>query len=88
MTKVLQTTLYLWKPPSNSFNTPLKTKDRLDIFRALQKAYDVLEQEEEVEFDDEESEPSLASRIYQAMESGNLNETKIPKSQLKSLIKF
>jgi len=60
----------------------LKTKDRLDIFKALQKSYDILEQE------DEQDEKSLASRILQAMEGGNLNENTIPKFQLKPLIKF
>ena len=62
----------------------LQTEDRLDIYKALQKAYDVLEKEEE-EFDDEESEPSLADRISQAI---GLNESSISSSDLKKLTKF
>jgi hypothetical protein len=62
----------------------LQTEDRLDIYKALQKAYDVLEKEEE-EFDDEESEPSLASRISQAI---GLDENLISESDLKKLTKF
>jgi hypothetical protein len=62
----------------------LQTEDRLDIYKALQKAYDVLEKEEG-EFDDEESEPSLADRISQAI---GLNENFISSADLKKLTKF
>jgi len=54
-------------------------QDRLDILKALQKAYDVLEKEE-MEFDDEESEPSLAERIGQAIGlNENMNIQTVPK---------
>jgi hypothetical protein len=59
----------------------LQTEDRLDVYKALQKAYDVLEKEE-YDDDEEESEPSLAERIGQAL---GLTENKI-RSKLKKLV--
>lgn len=48
----------------NFLSKALRTQDRLDIFKALQKAYDVLEREEET-FDDEEQDgyDNLVDRI-------------------------
>ena len=65
----------------------LNTKDRLDIFKALQKAYDVLEREEE-SYEDEEQDgyDELVDRLKSALDG--LNEgIFMKKSELKSLIK-
>ena len=57
----------------NFINKALKTQDRLDIFRALQKAYDVLEKEYNETPADEEYD-DLVDRIQNAL--SGLDETK------------
>ena len=57
----------------NFINKALKTQDRLDIFKALQKSYDVLEKEYNETPDDEEYD-DLVDRIKNAL--NGLDETK------------
>jgi len=62
----------------------VKTADRLYVFKALQKAYDILETDEDV--GDDDSEPSLPERIKQTLDG--LHENTIRCSDLKNLTKF
>lgn len=66
----------------------LRTNDRLDIFKALQKAHDVLEREEE-SYEDEEQDgyDELVDRLKAALDG--LNENLFMKeSELKSIVKL
>ena len=63
----------------------LQTEDRLDIFKALQKAYDVLEKEY-VETPNEEDD-NLADRIKVTIDNGGIYEQKFMKNnKVKSII--
>jgi hypothetical protein len=66
----------------------LMTEDRLDIFKALQKAYDVLEKEDYDDQPENEDYNDLVERLEKALKGLQQQEGILKQSTLKKLTKF